>query len=149
MLHKSVWMKFNVLIKIMSNYAYMKSTWTRKKQMILHFDFSCIRLFIHLSAKNISRSLGQGNISALKIVEDSFSRKCEADSGHITYLNDLWLWFFGMQKGKPSHWKLFPASLNSVFKKIILLFLEFQRQFFSSRKCKPFLSDRCTTICET
>lgn len=39
------------------------------------FDFSCIRLFIHLSAKNISRSIGQGNISALKIVEDSFFKE--------------------------------------------------------------------------
>lgn len=40
--------------------------------MTLPFDYSCIRLFIHLSAKNISRSIGQGNISALKMLEDSF-----------------------------------------------------------------------------
>lgn len=43
--------------------------------MILHFDFSCIRLFIHLSAKSISRSIGQDNISALKMVEDSFYKE--------------------------------------------------------------------------
>lgn len=59
MLHESVWMKSNVLIKIMSNYAYIRSTWKRGKQMILPFDFSCIRLFIHLSAKNILRLIGQ------------------------------------------------------------------------------------------
>lgn len=42
-----------------------------------------------------------------------------------------------MQKGKPSHWKLFPASLNSVFKKIILLFLEFQRLAENAKHFSP------------
>lgn len=31
---------------------------------------------------------------ALKMGKESFSRKCEAESGHITYLNDLGLWLF-------------------------------------------------------